>query len=117
MLATALAVIAFQQGSISIQTGSSGTSVKIVAHESDSTRKDSTHTKKRSTDVTPAQMASAFADAGARGLLERARRARFEQDSSINAYDANTVQRFTVGLAFSKFSRERIAFRTEQSSR
>ncbi|HEY4304261.1 MAG TPA: BamA/TamA family outer membrane protein [Gemmatimonadaceae bacterium] len=116
MLATALAVFAFQQATVSVQTGSQGTFVKIVAREGDSTRKDSTHAKKRSTDVTPAQMASAFADADAKGLLNRARRARYEQDSSINAYDANTVQRFTVGLAFSKFSRERIAFRTEQSS-
>jgi len=117
MLATALALFAFQQASVTVQTGSTGTSVKIIARESDSTRKDSSHAKKRSTDVTPAQMASAFADAGARTLLERARRARLGQDSTIRSYDANTVQRFTVGLAFTKFSRERIAFRTEQSSR
>src|SRR4051812_34666470 len=117
MLATALAVFAFQQASVTVQSGSKGTSVRIIAREADSTRKDSTHAKKRSTAVTPAQMASAFDDAGARALLERAGRARLGQDSTINSYVANTVQRLTVGLAFTKFGRERIAFRTEQSSR
>jgi hypothetical protein len=117
MLATALAILAFQQASVTVQSGSNGTFVKIVARESDSTRKDSSRAKTRSTDVTPAQMASAFEDAGARTLLARARRARFEQDSSIHAYDANTVQRITVGFGLSRFGRQRIAFRTEQSSR
>jgi len=117
MLATALAILAFQQASVTVQSGSQGTFVKISARESDSTRKDSSRARKRSTDVTPADMASAFADPSSKALLARARRARFEQDSSINAYDANTVQRITVGFGISRFSRERIAFRTEQSSR
>src|SRR3569833_586921 len=117
MLATALAILAFQQASVTVQSGSQGTFVKISARESDSTRKDSSRARKRSTDVTPADMASACADPSSKALLARARRARFEQDSSINAYDANTVQRITVGFGISRFSRERIAFRTEQSSR
>src|SRR4051812_44964918 len=118
MLATVLAVFAFQQASVTIESGSKGTFLKVSAHESDSTRKkrDSTKAKRRSIAVTEAEMASAFADAGARGLLARARAARVSKDSSITSYDASTLQRLTIGLAVTKWGRERIAFRSEGAS-
>ncbi len=119
MLATALAVIAFQQGSISVSAGSGQkTAVRIHVTESDSTRqRDSTSRSNKPISATPAQIASAFADPQARTLLERARVARMQQDSSLTAYEASTLQRLTIGLGLTKFGRDRILFRSEGAAR
>jgi hypothetical protein len=65
--------------------------------------------------VTPELESSAFADARARTLLERARAARMTQDSTLQAYDALSVQRFTVGLGIRRVSR--LIFRGESAAR
>src|SRR5688572_17850604 len=67
--------------------------------------------------VTPELERSAFADAGARDLLHRARAARMAQDSSLQSYDAKTYQRISVGLGFRAIGRERLLARTEVASR
>ena len=63
--------------------------------------------------VTPAHLASAYRDASARSILLLARDARMRQDSALVAYDATTYQRVSAGLGFSKFGRDRLAFRSE----
>src|SRR5947207_319241 len=67
--------------------------------------------------VTPELLASAFRDAQASALLTLARAARTRQDSALQAYDATTYQRISAGLGFAKFGRDRLAFRSEQSTR
>jgi hypothetical protein len=121
MIATALAVLMFQQATGTITVGGSkGSSIRIHVTDADSSRgPDSTQKKNKKPRITatPEQIASAFADAGARTLLERARAARLSQDSSIISYDASTVQRFTLGVGLSRFGRERILFRNESAAR
>jgi hypothetical protein len=67
--------------------------------------------------VTPEMLASAFRDAEAGPLLALARVARTRQDSALQAYDATTYQRISAGLGFAKFGRDRLAFRSEQSTK
>src|SRR5207249_11866587 len=60
---------------------------------------------------------TAFADARARTLLERAREARIAQDSTLRAYDAQTYMRISMGMGFRKIGRQRLLLRTEQAAR
>lgn len=118
MIATALAVLMFQQASASVTVGGSKSVLKIHVTDSDSSRRpDSTRKKKPDITASSEQIASAFADAATRTLLERARAARLSQDESIMSYDASTLQRFTIGVGFSRFGRERILFRNESAAR
>ena len=48
--------------------------------------------------LTPALLANAFKDPGARVLLTAARKSRLEQDSSITGYDATAYERISVAL-------------------
>ena len=66
--------------------------------------------------VTPELERTAFADPRARTLLERARAARLTRDSALRAYDAQSFLRMSVGLGLRRFGRDRLLFRTEQSS-
>ena len=66
--------------------------------------------------MTPALLSSAFKDAPSRELLLLARSARTRQDSALQGYDATTYQRVSAGLGFTKFGRDRLAFRSEQST-
>jgi len=66
--------------------------------------------------VTAEHLATAFKDAPARELLLLARTARTRQDSALQAYDATTYQRISAGLGFTKFGRDRLAFRSEQAT-
>ena len=66
--------------------------------------------------VTVEHLATAFKDAPARDLLLLARAARTRQDSALQAYDATTYQRISAGLGFTKFGRDRLAFRSEQAT-
>jgi hypothetical protein len=68
-------------------------------------------------EVTPAHLASAFRDPGARAILLVARAARERQDSALQAYDATTYQRVSAGVGFSRFGRDRLAFRSEGATR
>lgn len=82
--------------------------------------RDSFHVRRRETRhvaLTPALLATAFRDPGARVLLDRARAARFRQDSALAAYDATTYERISVGSKISTFGRDRLLFRTERATR
>jgi hypothetical protein len=67
--------------------------------------------------VTPELARTAFADADARTLLDRARAARVAQDSALRAYDARTYQRLTVGLGVRRLGAERLLLRHEEAAR
>lgn len=67
--------------------------------------------------VTAHDARTAFADARARTLLERARAARIAQDTALRAYDAKTYFRMSVGVGVRRIGRDRLLMRSEQSSR
>jgi hypothetical protein len=66
--------------------------------------------------VTPAIIATAFKDPGARDLLLRAREARLSQDSTLTGYDASAYERMSVGMGFKHIGRDRLLLRSEQAS-
>jgi hypothetical protein len=67
--------------------------------------------------VTAEHLATAFSDPSARDILLLARSARMRQDSALQGYDATTYQRISAGFGFSKFGRDRLAFRSESATR
>src|SRR6185503_11503819 len=67
--------------------------------------------------VTPEHLATAFKDANAKPLLERARVARLTQDSALLSYDVNAYQRISAGIGFARLGRDRLVFRTEIAGR
>ena len=67
--------------------------------------------------VTAEHLATAYKDSAAKKLLALSRDARMRQDSALQAYDAVTYQRISAGLGFARFGRDRLAFRSEQSTR
>lgn len=67
--------------------------------------------------LTPALLASAFRDQRAHTLLDAARVARLQQDSTLRGYDATAYERMSVGLGFRRIGRDRLLFRTERASR
>lgn len=67
--------------------------------------------------VTPELERTAYLDAAARTVVQRARAARLAQDSALQSYDAVTYQRFSIGLAFRALARDRLAMREESSGR
>ena len=71
----------------------------------------------RRIEVTAEHLATAFRDPAARAVLLVARAARMQQDSALQGYDATTYQRISVGLGFTKIGRERLAFRSEATTR
>ena len=73
--------------------------------------------RKGRTPLTAELRANAYRDATAREIVTRARSARLEQDSSLIAYDARTLQRISAGLGIRATGRTRLAFRTESATR
>ena len=67
--------------------------------------------------ATSAQLATAYDDAAARGLVAKARAARTSQDSSLMAYDAIAKHRLTVNVGLGARGPERLLLRTEGASR
>jgi hypothetical protein len=82
-------------------------------------RDDTTNRRRvpRHIDVTPQHIATAFRDPAAKLLLDRARIARLQQDTSLVSYDAKTYERVSVGLGVKLLGRERLAFRHEDAAR
>ncbi|MGZ8469457.1 MAG: hypothetical protein ACXW61_08195 [Gemmatirosa sp.] len=66
--------------------------------------------------VTPELARTAFADAAARTLLDRARAARVAQDSALRGYDARTYRRMTIGLGVRRLGREHLLLRHEEAA-
>ena len=129
-----LAAVVFAQSHVAIQVGKEKQD-SVARAKSDSIafrrdqRRDSLRAHERVRDsvrreirvakrlpVTPAVMASAFKDPGARDLLLRAREARLSQDSSLTGYDANAYERMSVGMGFTRIGRDRLLLRSEQAS-
>ena len=71
----------------------------------------------RPADATAAQLATAFRDARARVLLDRARDAHSRQDSSILSYDAMAYERLTASASIHRTGRDRQLLRKEQAAR
>ncbi|HVE79948.1 MAG TPA: hypothetical protein VNA89_13870, partial [Gemmatimonadaceae bacterium] len=67
--------------------------------------------------VTAEHLGTAYANARTRAIIEKARRARLAQDSSLLSYDATTYQRVSAGMAISRMARDRLVFRQEEASR
>src|SRR3954464_241948 len=129
-----LAVAVFAQSSISLQIGKEAQD-SIAKHKRDSIayrrdqRIDSLRARQRDRDsvrqevrlarrlpTTPAVLASAFKDRGARDLLLRAREARLSQDSTLTGYTADAYERMSVGMGFKRLGRDRLLMRTERAS-
>src|SRR5688572_29504481 len=73
--------------------------------------------RKARTPLTAELQANAYRAATARETVTRARSARLEQDSSLIAYDARTLQRISAGLGIRVSGRSRLAFRSESATR
>ena len=126
ILATAVAL----QSSVTIGSRPKQDTTKLTAKDSariarrdsirarvDSIREEHETRPPRRDSVTAKHLSSAFRDASARALLQRARVARLEQDSTLLAYDATAYQRISAGLGFKKIGRDRLIFRHENASR
>jgi hypothetical protein len=123
--AIVLSALAFAQG-VSIQVGTSRDTttrpVQVISDSAlgaremrDSVRRE--RRRERAVVATPQHLATAFADPAARSLLEQARVARLSQDSLLVSYSAAANERLTVGMALSRFARERIFLRYERAAR
>ena len=67
--------------------------------------------------VTPAHIATAYANEATRQLVLRARDARLAVDSTLRSYEGLTYQRISAGIALRALARERLAARGEQAAR
>src|SRR4051812_30524246 len=67
--------------------------------------------------VTPELRASAFKDAGTRALIEKARRTRLAQDSTLRNYDVMSRQRMSVDMGIGSKGREHLFYRQESAAR
>ena len=68
-------------------------------------------------DATPDVIASAYRDAQTREIIDKARRARWFQDSTLTSYDATVKQRLSAGLNVKAIGRNRLLFRSEVAAR
>ena len=135
MLAFA-AIVLFAQTTISVGVGPRPKNDSTKAAREDSMqfrreqRRDSLRARRRSQDsteirrrlakkvpLTPALLASAFRDPGARNLLSEARIARFDQDTALRGYDATAYERLSVGMGFKRIGRDRLLMRNESAAR
>jgi hypothetical protein len=66
--------------------------------------------------VTEEHLRTAFKSPLARTLLERARTARLEQDSSLMSYEATTYERVSAGMGFSRIGGDHLLFRHEDAT-
>lgn len=86
-------------------------SVSITIGGNDTTRREKD--VPRRIPVTPELLRTAFDDPMARTLLLQARKARLEQDSALQSYDATAYQRISAGMGIGSFGRDRLMFRHE----
>src|SRR5579862_2232475 len=117
-----IALFVMQTGTAGIVVGPGQTKVTLTARAADDSTRARRDSLRRATAaahpiITPAILASAYADASARSLISRAREARLSQDSSIQNYEATTYQRLTTKLGLSHLALDRMLFRYESTSR
>lgn len=122
MLALIPIVLALQIR-VQVDTRRADTVSKAATEAADSIAGDTTRRRRgrqreaRRIPLTAAHLASAYRDATARTLVERARVARMAQDSSLRGYDASSVQRISAGMSLRETGRGRLLFRSESSAR
>ncbi len=117
------AALSFQQ--VETQTASSRDSAEAVRDSVRQVRRERRkqegssvlRARKSRIPLTAELLANAYRDASARDIVSRARFARLEQDSSLIAYDARTLQRISAKLGLRAMGRERLVFRTESATR
>ncbi|MEO7683741.1 MAG: hypothetical protein ABIU86_07355, partial [Gemmatimonadaceae bacterium] len=128
-----LAAVLFAQTSVTIAVGGKA---KTDSARADSVqmareaRRDSLRARRAKSDsidharrvakripLTPARLATAFRDPGARTLLTAARAARLEQDTALRGYDATAYERMSVGMGFKRIGRDRLLMRHERAAR
>ena len=107
---------------VQVDTRRADTVAKTPAEAVDSAADDTTRRRRRGREVrripvTAAHLASAYRDATARSLIERARAARLLQDSTLRSYDAKSVQRLSAGMALRETGRGRLLYRSESAAR
>jgi len=68
-------------------------------------------------DATPEIIASAYRDGQTQEIIDKARRARWFQDSTLTSYDATVKQRLSAGLNVKAIGRDRLLFRSEVAAR
>jgi hypothetical protein len=88
----------------------------VIRSRDSTTRRNREKKPPKRIEVTDSHRATAYKDPAARDLLMLARDARTRQDSALLAYDATTYQRVSAGVGFTKFGRDRLAFRSEQAT-
>lgn len=108
MIALALALLATQ---VALRPDTSSRAVPPV------TRDSADSTRWHPIPVTPALLASAFADSDARSMLRRARTARLAHDSTLLSYDATAYERLSVRVRVGPVPRGRLLMRTESAAR
>jgi len=132
-----LALALFAQTNISVRIGSdakkSDSAAAAVRAEANTLRRearndslrarrakhDSVNKKRRLSKripLTSALLSSAFRDPGARALLNAARGARLDQDTSLRGYDATSYERMSVGMGFKRIGRDRLLMRNERAA-
>ena len=99
--------------------------VQTGAPPPDSVRRDSTRNvsismtnarrARRDIPLTPALLASAYRDAGARAMIARAREVRTVQDSLLQSYEAMGTLRISVGARLRAVGRDRLVWRLESA--
>src|SRR5712671_233943 len=100
--------------SIAVRRDARRDSLRARERARDSVRKEIRLARKLP--ITPAVLATAFKDPGARELLLRARAARLTQDSTLTGYDASAYERMSVGMGFKRIGRDRLLMRSERAS-
>jgi hypothetical protein len=68
-------------------------------------------------EATSDEITTAYRDTRSRGLIARARSARFQQDSTLTSYDATVKQRLSAGLNVKAIGADRLVFRSELAAR
>src|SRR5712671_8225845 len=100
--------------SIAVRRDARRDSLRARERARDSVRKEIRLARKLP--ITPAVLATAFKDPGARELLLRARAARLTQDSTLTGYDASAYERMSVGMGFKRIGRDRLLMRSERAA-
>ncbi|HUQ81411.1 MAG TPA: ShlB/FhaC/HecB family hemolysin secretion/activation protein [Gemmatimonadaceae bacterium] len=91
---------------------------RVIVRDGPSRRASKVSSRRgRLDDPDDATISSAYRDARARAVIDRARSARFRQDSTLTSYDATVKQRLSAGLNVKAIGAERLLFRSELAAR
>ncbi|NUQ20651.1 MAG: hypothetical protein HOQ09_06790 [Gemmatimonadaceae bacterium] len=103
--------------SISVRDRDGGECVGLSTGSNDNDACEASRVAAKRIPVTPALIASAYANPATCGLVLRAREARTAVDSTLRAYRGLAYQRMSAGIALHALARDRLAARAEQSAK